>query len=204
MKSAIEKLSANQRQVIELAYFEGLSQTEMAERMGQPLGNGEDLGPHSVEKFARRTGSGGVGMNCTKNSGISTNCTPWALPKTRAKRNPRAPESRLRGLYGGNETGPGSRRPSSASTAEPPPRRRNCGAASWHQSAAISALWVVPLLGLAAALSLFAAFYFRRASAIANQPVTLREQMRRQTIELTRVQEAFAILMASRPPSYLR
>ena len=38
VKSAMEKLSANQRQVIELAYFEGLSQTEMAERMGQPLG----------------------------------------------------------------------------------------------------------------------------------------------------------------------
>jgi RNA polymerase sigma-70 factor, ECF subfamily len=38
VKSAMEKLSENQRQVIELAYFEGLSQTEMAERMGQPLG----------------------------------------------------------------------------------------------------------------------------------------------------------------------
>src|SRR5215831_8683084 len=38
IKSAIEKLSPNQRQVIELAYFEGLSQTEIAERMGQPLG----------------------------------------------------------------------------------------------------------------------------------------------------------------------
>lgn len=38
VKSAVEKLSANHRQVIELAYFEGLSQTEMAERMGQPLG----------------------------------------------------------------------------------------------------------------------------------------------------------------------
>ena len=38
VKAAMEKLSANQRQAIELAYFEGLSQTEMAERMGQPLG----------------------------------------------------------------------------------------------------------------------------------------------------------------------
>jgi RNA polymerase sigma-70 factor, ECF subfamily len=38
VKSAVEKLSPNQRQAIELAYFEGLSQSEMAERMGQPLG----------------------------------------------------------------------------------------------------------------------------------------------------------------------
>ena len=38
VKEAMQKLSANQRQVIELAYFEGLSQTEMAEKMGQPLG----------------------------------------------------------------------------------------------------------------------------------------------------------------------
>ena len=38
VKVALQKLSENQRSVIELAYFEGLSQTEMAERMGQPLG----------------------------------------------------------------------------------------------------------------------------------------------------------------------
>ena len=38
VKSAVDKLAPNQRQVIELAYFEGLTQTEMAERMGQPLG----------------------------------------------------------------------------------------------------------------------------------------------------------------------
>jgi RNA polymerase sigma-70 factor (ECF subfamily) len=38
VKTAVEKLSPNYRQVIELAYFEGLSQSEMAERMGQPLG----------------------------------------------------------------------------------------------------------------------------------------------------------------------
>lgn len=38
LRSAFKKLNDNQRMVIELAYFEGLSQTEMAERMRQPLG----------------------------------------------------------------------------------------------------------------------------------------------------------------------
>ena len=38
LQAAFEKLNANQRTVIELAYYEGLSQTEMAERMHQPLG----------------------------------------------------------------------------------------------------------------------------------------------------------------------
>jgi RNA polymerase sigma-70 factor (ECF subfamily) len=38
IRKAIAKLSANQQKVIELAYYEGLSQTEMAERMGEPLG----------------------------------------------------------------------------------------------------------------------------------------------------------------------
>ena len=38
VKTAMQKLTPNLRQVIELAYFEGLSQTEMAERLGQPLG----------------------------------------------------------------------------------------------------------------------------------------------------------------------
>jgi RNA polymerase sigma-70 factor, ECF subfamily len=36
--TAIAKLNTNQQKVIELAYYEGLSQTEMAERMGEPLG----------------------------------------------------------------------------------------------------------------------------------------------------------------------
>jgi RNA polymerase sigma-70 factor, ECF subfamily len=38
VKVAMEKLAPTQRTVIELAYFEGLSQAEMADRMGQPLG----------------------------------------------------------------------------------------------------------------------------------------------------------------------
>jgi RNA polymerase sigma-70 factor (ECF subfamily) len=38
LKAAFEKLTANQRLCIELAYYEGLSQSEMSERMKQPLG----------------------------------------------------------------------------------------------------------------------------------------------------------------------
>ena len=38
LKNAFEKLTPNQRMVIELAYYEGMSQTEMAERLKQPLG----------------------------------------------------------------------------------------------------------------------------------------------------------------------
>jgi len=38
IRKAIAKLNENQQRVIELAYYEGLSQTEMAARLGQPLG----------------------------------------------------------------------------------------------------------------------------------------------------------------------
>lgn len=38
LQTAFQKLNANQQQVIELAYFEGLSQTEMAAHLQQPLG----------------------------------------------------------------------------------------------------------------------------------------------------------------------
>jgi RNA polymerase sigma-70 factor (ECF subfamily) len=38
LKDAFERLTPHQKTVVELAYYEGLSQTEMAERMQQPLG----------------------------------------------------------------------------------------------------------------------------------------------------------------------
>lgn len=38
VRGALSMLPTNQRQALELAYFEGLSQTEIAERMGTPLG----------------------------------------------------------------------------------------------------------------------------------------------------------------------
>jgi hypothetical protein len=52
-----------------------------------------------------------------------------------------------------------------------------------------------PFLGLATALSLFAAFYFSaREHQFAEQALVTREQMRQQAIELTRLNEAFAIV----------
>jgi RNA polymerase sigma-70 factor, ECF subfamily len=38
VQAALETLSAEQRQAIELAYFSGLSHSELAARLGQPLG----------------------------------------------------------------------------------------------------------------------------------------------------------------------
>ena len=38
LRSAVNQLSPQQRKVIELAYFGGLTQTEIAEKLGEPLG----------------------------------------------------------------------------------------------------------------------------------------------------------------------
>jgi Anti-sigma-K factor rskA len=52
-----------------------------------------------------------------------------------------------------------------------------------------------PFLAAATLLTLFAAFYFNsREREFANETVILRDQLRRQYIELTRLNEAFAIL----------
>ena len=38
LRAAVNQLSPQQKKVIELAYFSGLTQTEIADKLGEPLG----------------------------------------------------------------------------------------------------------------------------------------------------------------------
>ncbi len=81
---------------------------------------------------------------------------------------------------------------SAAPSAPSPKLRRRILAAAGHEERRFG--WA-PILGLATALSLFAAFYFSsRERQLAEQALVVRDQMRRQTIELTRLNEVLAIL----------
>jgi RNA polymerase sigma-70 factor (ECF subfamily) len=53
---ALRELPREQRQVVELAYFEGLSQREIAERTGDPLGTVKTRTRLALEKLASRLG----------------------------------------------------------------------------------------------------------------------------------------------------
>ena len=58
VKRALDQLDAQPRQAIELAYFEGMSQTEIAERMGQPLGTVKTWTRRAIQQM--RTALGGT------------------------------------------------------------------------------------------------------------------------------------------------
>jgi RNA polymerase sigma-70 factor (ECF subfamily) len=51
IRAAMAKLTENQRRVIELAYYEGLSQTEMAEKLGEPLGTVKTWARSALKKL---------------------------------------------------------------------------------------------------------------------------------------------------------
>ena len=52
IQAALAVLSDDQRQVLELGYFEGLSQSEISERLGQPLGTVKSRVRAALEKLA--------------------------------------------------------------------------------------------------------------------------------------------------------
>ena len=56
VRQALLALPPEQREVLELAYFRGLSQTEIAERMGQPLGTIKTRVRLAMEKLRDRLG----------------------------------------------------------------------------------------------------------------------------------------------------
>jgi RNA polymerase sigma-70 factor, ECF subfamily len=56
VRSALRELPAEQREVIELAYFEGLSQTEIALRTAQPLGTVKSRSRMAMDKLRDRLG----------------------------------------------------------------------------------------------------------------------------------------------------
>jgi RNA polymerase sigma-70 factor (ECF subfamily) len=57
IKRALEQLSAGQRAAIELAYFEGMSQSEIADRLGQPLGTVKTWTRRAMQQMRESMGS---------------------------------------------------------------------------------------------------------------------------------------------------
>lgn len=58
VKTALEKLTQQQREAIELAYFQGLSQTEIADKMGQPLGTVKTWMRRALQLMREELGGG--------------------------------------------------------------------------------------------------------------------------------------------------
>ncbi|MEZ4363045.1 MAG: sigma-70 family RNA polymerase sigma factor [Kofleriaceae bacterium] len=58
VRSALEELPPEQRQVIELAYFEGLSCSEIAERIGAPIGTVKSRLSAAMSKLRATLGRG--------------------------------------------------------------------------------------------------------------------------------------------------
>lgn len=57
VKKALRQLEPKQREAIELAYYEGMSQTEIAERMGHPLGTVKTWMRRALQQLRQELGS---------------------------------------------------------------------------------------------------------------------------------------------------
>lgn len=61
VRSALNHLSEEQRRVLELSYFDGLTQSEIAARLGEPLGTIKTRIRLSLERLRRLLGAAGIG-----------------------------------------------------------------------------------------------------------------------------------------------
>jgi RNA polymerase sigma-70 factor (ECF subfamily) len=57
VQRALTRLNTQQREAIELAYFEGMSQSEIAQRMGQPLGTVKTWMRRAMQQMRENLGS---------------------------------------------------------------------------------------------------------------------------------------------------
>jgi RNA polymerase sigma-70 factor, ECF subfamily len=69
VKQAVENLTTAQRQVIELAYFAGLSHSEIAVRLGQPLGTIKTRVRLGMLRLRELLAPLATGMDCTTDAG---------------------------------------------------------------------------------------------------------------------------------------
>ena len=56
VKRALDRLDSQERQAIEMAYFEGMSQSEIAARMGQPLGTVKTWTRRALQQMRKALG----------------------------------------------------------------------------------------------------------------------------------------------------
>ena len=61
VRAALAGLPAEQREVIELAYFQGLTHTEIAEKLAQPLGTAKSRIRLALQRLRQTLGSGAEG-----------------------------------------------------------------------------------------------------------------------------------------------
>ena len=54
VRTVLEELPAEQRKSVELAFFDGLTHSEIAARTGDPAWNSEDQNSISIDKFTKR------------------------------------------------------------------------------------------------------------------------------------------------------
>jgi RNA polymerase sigma-70 factor (ECF subfamily) len=197
IRQTVAQLPENQRQAIELAYFDGLSPTGMAAKLGQPLDTVQTSLRGALARMAQTDGNPCDGMSCAE---LREHYELYALG---VAGEPERSEihAHLERRCDACECGVSralalvAALSASAPAAAPPARLRrrvlaSAGVAERHYG------WPVAWAA-AALLCLSAAVYFSgRERQYAEESLQLRGRLGDQTTEIRRAREAFAILSA--------